>query len=1000
MAPSRVDSQATRLRRQASGKDDLFENDEEKREAQRGRPVECLGLTFENDEARRAHFLGRLREGLEELHDKLGGDTFAGIDDAVARMAAVEHWPMGDAAQLHGLAERMRHADSSKDLLQRWKDEAGFPHGEIDDILSLSDPPWHTACPNPFLGEFVEACGKPWDPDEPYRRKPFAVDVSEGKTHPVYRAHGYHTKVPHLAILPSILHYTEPGDLVLDGFAGTGMTGVAAQWCGTAPESYRKKLEAEWAKEGFDAPKWGHRRTILNDLSPLAGFIAANYGLPFDLDAFTEAGRALLDEVEAELGWMYETLHSDGETRGQIDYTVWSEVFRCPECTAEVVFLEEALDRTTGRVRDTFPCPDCDADLNKSRLERVVESDVDAATDNVRQHIAFRPSLIRYTVDGGTFEKKPDADDRERVRRIAQLPLPTEVPANRLPVEDMYHGSRLAPKGVTHLHHFFLPRAAQALAAMWRRANAHPDIRIRHMLLYLVEQAIWGMSILNRYQPIQHGRLGGSQVNRQLTGVYYVASQISEVSPRYNLANKLSRLVKTFTHAPARQPSGCVTTASTTASLGIPDSSVDYIFTDPPFGENIYYADLNFLVESWHGVLTNAAPEAIVDRFKKKGLPDYQRLMQRCFEEYRRVLKPGRWMTVVFHNSRNAVWTAIQEAMLAAGFVVADVRTMDKQQGSYRQVTSTAVKQDLVISAYKPNDGLEERFTLTRGAEEGVWDFLRTHLGQLPVFVAREGRIEVVNERQPHLLFDRMVAFHVLRNVTVPLSIGEFLAGLVRRFPERDGMVFLPEQVVEYDRKRLAAADVAQLEIFVVDESSAIQWLKRQLGRKPRSFQDIHPQFIREIAGWQRHEKMPELSEMLEQSFLYYGGAGEVPSQIHTYLSTNFKELRRLPKDHPALRAKASGRWYVPDPNKAADVEMRRTRILLREFEEYRRSPQRKIKLFRLEAIRAGFFKAYRDQDYDTIIAVAEKLPQAVLQEDQKLLLWYDQALTRTGERA
>ena len=453
----------------------------------------------------------------------------------------------------------MRHADSPKDLLQRWKDEVGFPHGEIDDILALSDPPWHTACPNPFLGAFVEVYGKPYDADKPYRRKPFAVDVSEGKTHPVYRAHGYHTKVPHLAIVPSILHYTEPGDLVLDGFAGTGMTGVAAQWCGTAPESYRKKLEAEWAKEGFDAPKWGHRRTILNDLSPVAGFIAANYGLPFDLDAFAEAGRALLDEVEAELGWMYETLHSDGENRGRIDYTVWSEVFRCPECTAEVVFLEEALDRTTGRVRDTFPCPDCDADLNKRRLERVVESDMDAATDNVRQHIAFRPSLIRYTVDGGTFEKKPDADDRERVRRIAQLPLPTEVPANRLPVEDMYHGSRLAPKGVTHLHHFFLPRAAQALAAMWRRANAHPDIRIRHMLLYLVEQAIWGMSILNRYGPTHY-----SQVNRQLTGVYYVASQISEVSPRYNLANKLSRLVKTFTHAPARQPSGCITTASTT----------------------------------------------------------------------------------------------------------------------------------------------------------------------------------------------------------------------------------------------------------------------------------------------------------------------------------------------------------------------------------------------------------------------------------------------------
>ena len=136
---------------------------------------------------------------------------------------------------------------------------------------------------------------------------------------------------------------------------------------------------------------------------------------------------------------------------------------------------------------------------------------------------------------------------------------------------------------------------------------------------------------------------------------------------------------------------------------------------------------------------------------------------------------------------------------------------------------------------------------------------------------------------------------------------------------------------------------------------------------------------------------------MLDQNFLYYGGGGEVPSQIHAYLSSNFKDLRSLPKDHPALRAKAGGRWYVPDLNKAVDVEMRRTHTLLREFEEYRRSPQRRLRLFRLEAIRAGFFKAYRDRDYATIIAVAEMIPEAVLQEDQKLLLWYDQALTRTG---
>src|SRR5438270_11045731 len=85
----------------------------------------------------------------------------------------------------------------------------GFPIGTDEAILALSDPPYYTACPNPFIEDFIKHHGKPYDPNEPYSREPFAVDVSEGKTDPIYTAHGYHTKVPHKAIMPAILHYTE-----------------------------------------------------------------------------------------------------------------------------------------------------------------------------------------------------------------------------------------------------------------------------------------------------------------------------------------------------------------------------------------------------------------------------------------------------------------------------------------------------------------------------------------------------------------------------------------------------------------------------------------------------------------------------------------------------------------------------------------------------------------------------------------------------------------------
>ena len=128
-----------------------------------------------------------------------------------------------------------------------------------------------------------------------------------------------------------------------------------------------------------------------------------------------------------------------------------------------------------------------------------------------------------------------------------------------------------------------------------------------------------------------------------------------------------------------------------------------------------------------------------------------------------------------------------------------------------------------------------------------------------------------------------------------------------------------------------------------------------------------------------------------------WGGADAVPSQIHGYLSSNFKELRNRDKHDIELRVRAKDRWYVPDPGKAGDLEKLRERALLKEFDDYRESGHRRLRVFRLEVVRAGFRRAWQQQDYATIIAVAQKIPDAVLQDDAKLLMWYDQAVTRSG---
>ncbi|OQB94577.1 MAG: DNA methylase [Spirochaetes bacterium ADurb.Bin110] len=908
-------------------------------------PVTCLGLSFPNDEERRKYFLNILRE-------KLKDPEFRKIE--------------------------------------------GFPIGSDEDILSLSDPPYYTACPNPFIADFIKHYGKPYDPvTDNYRREPFASDTGAGKTHPIYAAHSYHSKIPHLAIMLCILHYTEPGDIVLDGFSGSGMTGVAAQLCGQPEAEFKANLEAEWEKAGYEPPKWGARRPILIDLSPVANFIAYNLNVDVSVREFKKAADDFFKKIETELGWMYETLHTDGRRKGRINYVVWSEVFTCPNCAGDVVFMDQAYDPKTGKFAGHFECPHCRAALTTRSCEHKFTSYFDKAIGETVRKVTYVPVEIEYTLPGDKtkYRKKPDEHDLALINRLANEQPKDWFPTAKLPVKDMVHGNILAPRGITHYHQFYLPRALHALSTMWRVAGEWPDVRVKGFLKFMVEQCFWGMTMMNRY--------GGdfySQVNRFLGGVFYLPTMMSETSPWLILDGKYKRLQKML--AAQQLPTSRQVAISTASSLQspIPDKSVDYIYTDPPFGDAIPYGDLNLLIEAWHNLVSNLEKEVLLDKKRGKLLSVYANLMQKAFAEYYRVLKPGRWITVVFHNSKNLVWTVIQEAIGNAGFVVADVRTLDREQGSFKQVTAAgAVKQDLVISAYKPNGGLEERFKLEAGTEDGVWDFVRTHLKQLPVFVSKDGQAEIIAERQNYLLFDRMVAFHVQHGVTVPLSAAEFYAGVVQRFPERDGMFFLPEQVAEYDMKRMTVREVLQLQLFVTDEASAIQWLKQQLLKKPQTFQELHPQFLREIGGWQKYEKPLELKELLEQNFLCYDGKGEVPSRIHSYLSSNFKELRNLPKDDEHLRAKGKDCWYVPDPNKASDLEKLREKSLLKEFEEYRESSQKRLRVFRLEAVRAGFKKAWQEHDYATIITVANKIPENVLQEDPTLIMWYDQAMTRMG---
>lgn len=905
--------------------DSLFDKEEKE-------TVECLGMTFNSDDERREYFRNELRRRLPELKK---------ID--------------------------------------------GFPIGEDEDIIALSDPPYYTACPNPWMDSFITNNNKKKESTQ-VESKPYTADVSEGKNDPIYNVHTYHTKVPPKAIMRYLLHYTKPGDFIFDGFSGTGMTGVAASYLDIIPKveelGYTVKANQIIDNDGMIIGEAGIRYTLLQDLSPEATFISNCFNKPIKLGSFLKEANEILSTLEEKYESFFTTHRKNGNFK--VNYWVWSDVFICPNCNEEINFFEAASD-DNGKIEKEFSCPHCQAKLTKKKMERSFESNYDPILEKMVTEAKRKVVLVNYTNHSGKkVTDKVSKIDLELMSKINENIEIDWIPTDEIPEGDEI--PRVRRLGITNVNQLYFKKAQVILSDFRKEVEKSNN---KDFLLLLFTSQLVNISKLNRFRP------GVSFPYNPMSGTMYIGSLISESNVIDAYKNKLKKFEKAFL---TKNRNTFISTQSST-KINIESNSIDYIFTDPPFGANLMYSELSFMWETWLKVRTNSNKETIISKSQNKKVEEYLDLLTTTFNEYYRILRPNKWITVEFSNSKASVWNAIQDAIQKAGFIIANVSALDKQQGSFKAVTTTtAVKQDLVISAYKPLNENIIGIKNASGNETSVWLFLDQHLIKLPVFDGNKGEAIIITERTPRILFDRMVAYHVQSGLPVPISSAEFQVKVAEKYIMRDGMVFLESQVAEYDKKRILAKDFAQQSLFVSDESSAIEWLRQQLLKKPQSRQDLHPQFMKEIQHIAKHEELPELDKLLTENFLFYGDEEIVPDQIASYLRKNYHDLRGLNNDNEKLKIKAKNRWYVPDPNKQADLEKLREKSLLREFSHYVDEvvgTRKKLKIFRTEAIRAGFKKAWSEKDYQKIVDVAGRLPEKVIQEDDKLLMYYDNASIR-----
>ena len=591
----------------------------------------------------------------------------------------------------------------------------------VDDI-----PPLFYFSPNPHLGDLVDPVRPPKLVNDPYH-----LNISSGKNSYVYDAHTYHTKVPPQGIKLLIDYYTNPGDVVLDAFCGSGMTGVAA------------------VEKG--------RKAILCDVSPAATFIAYNLTTPIAASRYLEAIKSILASTRGLEHNLYATHCRRCGQFTPLLYMVWSYGVACKYCKQEFILWDVARDERPlvreSKIKKEFDCPHCGKHLKKRELKKI------------RRH----PVLVGYKCCRGGMKEDtapPDEYDLAVLDALERSEVPQDLWYPVDPLPNGVNTSQPLAAGITTVDKMYTTRARWAMAYLWALASQWPDLEVRPKLLFTLT------SLYQRVTVFSEFRFWGGSSN---TANFNVPAIMNEQNVFKTFERKANIISWYFSNAPKVQRQVRISTQSACHLTQIPDKSVDYVFTDPPFGANINYSEMNFLWESWLGFHTNTSEEAIVNKVQGKGVKEYRQLLTQAFSEIRRVMKDEAWLTIIFHNSTATVWNALQESINSSGFAIRGVQTFDKEHGTFKQfVSDNSVGYDLVLHCRKSfdqqvfkNDGKQ---AIRQQATDFIQQAISTSLNQYVVHYLHVSRSDEFDYRR---LYSEWLA-HSLPQFVIGLSFEEF----------------------------------------------------------------------------------------------------------------------------------------------------------------------------------------------------------------------------------
>ena len=543
---------------------------------------------------------------------------------------------------------------------------------------------YYSSGPNPNLKAFVEQYATLYDPEtDTYNIPPFDKPITTTKATAIYNMHTYWSKKPHDAIMQYIEHYTQSGDLVLDPFCGSGSTALAALMTG--------------------------RKVIAIDLSPAATFITKNYCTPMDTDELQKAFEELQETVRPEMEWLYETRCDRCDGRALTAYTVYSHMYRCPRCLEKVPLFDcpevKNLSKS-GKTRKMRICPQC--------LARGVKEEISTRTER----FGAVPVLVSYMCHEGCKPKRgqrqhndPDPKKREffekfdlgKIQEIEEREIPYWYPPHRMmnveddevPWGDKWRAGTSNFRTVAEL---FTKRNLWALALLKNKCENNP---FKDVFLFSFTGSLFTVS-----KMATHREGGGGY----LTGTYYLPSMFKERMVFDTYRRIYKSIFNGYQNYFLMNENLIISTDTATSLEDIKDNSIDAIFTDPPYADKVQYGELNFIWETWLDFDTDwHDKEIILNETRGMSLEDWAKMMRVAMRECYRVLKPGRWISLCYHDTSEGTWQLVQDIMAEVGFISEKMESaiyIDTGGTTYNQKLSGKVtKRDLVINFRKPRPG-------------------------------------------------------------------------------------------------------------------------------------------------------------------------------------------------------------------------------------------------------------------------------------------------------